>query len=491
MIWAELKSRSRIAAPLALLLLAGCIPPPQTGPKPSLREAQSLAAEQSLPTSAEAQWPGEDWWHDFGDPQLGALIDEGLRHSPDVAAAAARSRTAIGLAMEARGALLPTLDANGRAGWDKRSLNATFSKNIKEFLPQGWKETGQINADLGFDLDLWGRNRAALAAATSEAQAAAIDARLARLVLSTGIALAYFDLARLFEERDVRQAALDIRTATQDLVANRMANGLETRGSLRQAEAQVATARSELAAAEQAIALRRNQIAALLGAGPDRGLAVTRPALAEAEPNGLPEGVTTELVGRRPDIAAARARAEAAASRIRVARADFFPAIRLSALIGLESLGLNNLLKSDSTFGSVGPAVSLPVFHGGALRGRYRSASGGFEEAVADYDRTVLEAYREVADLVTSQRLVGQRLADARAALSASEEAYAIARLRYEGGLSDYLDVLAVEDRLLQARLAAAGLDAEARALEISLIRALGGGFGGGTQENGRNNPNG
>jgi NodT family efflux transporter outer membrane factor (OMF) lipoprotein len=193
--------------------------------------------------------------------------------------------------------------------------------------------------------------------------------------------------------------------------------------------------------------------------------------------SGLPAGVTTDLIGRRPDIAAARERVEAAASRIKVARADFFPAIRLNALIGLQSLGLDALFEKDSSFGSAGPAISLPIFHGGALKGRYTAARGTYDEAVADYDRTVLAAYQQVADAVTGQRLVGQRLGDARAALTASEEAYKIARLRYEGGLSNYLEVLTVEDRLLQARLAVAALDAEARSLDIGLIRALGGGF--------------
>lgn len=482
--------RSSIGAPIALLL-AGCVAAPDAGPKPELRSADSVAAQQSLPGSAEARWPQDGWWRDFGDAQLGALIEEGLQGSPDVASAAARYRKARGMVLEAWGGLLPTLDAEGSAGVDRRSLNTGFGEGIKQFLPRGWKETGQVSANLDFELDIWGRNRAALAAATSEARAAEIDARQARLILSTGIALSYFELAQLFEERDVRQAALNIRLASEKLVNDRMANGLETRGSLRQAQAEVATARASLTAAEQAIALRRNQIAALLGAGPDRGLAIDRPALTETDPAALPDDVTTDLVGRRPDIAAARARAEAAASRIRVARADFFPAIRLGALIGLQSQGLDRLFETDSTYGNAGPAISLPLFRGGELRGRYRYARGTYDEAVADYERAVIEAYREVADIVTSQKLVGEQLTEARTALEASEEAYSIARLRYQGGLSSYLDVLAVEDRMLQARLAVASLDADARALEINLIRALGGGFGNGADESGKDGSNG
>jgi outer membrane protein TolC len=151
--------------------------------------------------------------------------------------------------------------------------------------------------------------------------------------------------------------------------------------------------------------------------------------------------------------------------------------VRLSALFGVQALGLGNLFETDSTYGRAGPAISLPVFHGGAIQGQYRGARATYDEAVATYDQTVVTAYQQVADAVTSQRAATQRLADARAALAASQDAYDVARQRYEGGLSNYIDVLTVQDRLLQARLAVAGLGADLRSLDIALIRALGGGF--------------
>jgi NodT family efflux transporter outer membrane factor (OMF) lipoprotein len=381
------------------------------------------------------------------------------------------------MAQEARGATLPSLDVHGSVTEQKQSINLGYADQFKAFLRKGWHDFGDINATLGYDLDLWGKNRAALAAATSEERAAAIDARQARLMLATGIASAYVDLERLFEQRDVRQGELDVRLATQKLVAQRRANGLENRGSERQADAEVATARSALAAVDEQIALRRNQLAALVGAGPDRGLSIARPTLPVPPARGLPEGVTTDLVGRRPDIASARARVEAAASRIKVAHADFFPAIRLNALFGVQALGLGSLFENDSTYGHVGPAISLPIFHGGEIQGRYRGARASYDEAVADYDKTVLGAYQQVADAATSQRSASQRLSDARTALAASQDAYDVAQARYRGGLSNYLDVLEVQDRLLQAKLAVAGLNADLRSLDIALIRALGGGF--------------
>ncbi|MDD3797593.1 MAG: efflux transporter outer membrane subunit [Novosphingobium sp.] len=453
--------------------LGGCAAIPDLGPKPIPRAASDVAAERSFAGAGES-WPDDRWWTGYGDPQLDALIEEGLRNSPDMAAAAARFRKAVGYARQAGAPLLPSLDANGAVAVNKQSYNNGFPK---EFVPHGWLDTGDLSVSLGFDLDIWGRNRAALAAATSDVKAARYDTRQAQLALATGIADAYADLARLYEERDIQQATLDIRLASQKLVAERQRNGLETKGSVKQADANVSTARAALAAAQEAIALRSNQIAALVGAGPDRGLELQRPRLSAPAMRGLPADVTTELVVRRPDVAAALVRVEAAASRIRVARADFFPAIRLDALIGYQALGLDQLIEKDSVYGNAGPAISLPIFHGGAIGGQYRSARATYDEAVADYDKAVLAAYQQVADAVTSRSMLGQRLKDAREALTASQQALDIARLRYEGGLSSYIDVLNVEDRMLTAREAVAELEARAFTLDIALVRSLGGGF--------------
>ncbi|MFC3442506.1 efflux transporter outer membrane subunit [Sphingobium rhizovicinum] len=472
------------------LLLSACAAIPDLGPKPVVRAPDSVAAQQSLAAS-QAAWPGDGWWAAYGDPQLTALIEEGLRNAPDMAVASARFRQAQAMAQQAGAATLPSANLDASAAATKQSYNMGMPK---EFVPQGWLGTGRVALDLGFDLDLWGKNKAALAAATSDARAAEIDAQQAKLALTTGIADAYADLARLYDEAEIQQRTLDIRMASQKLVADRLKNGLETRGSARQADATVSSAKAQLAGAQLAIAVRQHQIAALIGAGPDRGLSITRPQPGKLAPLGLPADVTTNLVARRPDIAAALARTEAAARRIKVARADFFPAVRLSALVGLQSLGYNtlfanggavgsarpftgNLFEKDSLFGNAGPAISLPIFRGGSLQGQYRGARATYDEAVASYDKTVLAAYQQVADAVTTRRTLEQRLADARAAVAASQDAYGVAQKRYQGGLSTYLDVLTVEDQLLAARQSLAELEAGAFSTDIALIRALGGGF--------------
>jgi NodT family efflux transporter outer membrane factor (OMF) lipoprotein len=456
------------------VLLAACAPVPQLGARPEMRAADSFAASRTLaPTADASAWPADRWWTSYGDAQLSALIEEGLAGSPDLAAATARLRASQALAQQAGAALLPSVTAGGNAALTKQSYNNGIPP---AFVPKGWNDTGALNARLDFDLDLWGRNRASLAAATSEAEASRIDVEQARLVLSTNIATAYADLARLAAERQVQARALQLRSDTQKLVNDRVSTGLDTRAESKQADAAVPAARADLAATDEAIGLTRNRIAALLGKGPDRGRDIALPS-APTHAQGVPQGVTTDLIGRRPDIASARARVEAAASRIKVARADFYPSISLSGLIGLQSLGLSNLFKGTSSYGNVGPAVSLPIFRGGQLAGAYKGARANYDEAVASYDGTVASAYRDVADAVTSQNALVQRLAESRQSLSDTEQAYSVARQRYEGGLSTFLDVLSAEQAVLNARMTVADLEARAFTLDVALVRALGGGF--------------
>ncbi|MDB5688322.1 MAG: nodT [Sphingomonas bacterium] len=457
---------------LPLLLLAGCAPRAAIVASP--RSASALDTSRSF-AAPVTPWPETQWWRAYRDPQLDALVAEALANSPDVASAAARVRAAAAIVEQAGAARSPYLELNGQATLDKQSYNNGIPA---QFIPKGWNDAGRFTLGGNFDLDLWGRNRAALAAATSDAQAAQVDAAHATLLLATSIASSYADLARLFAERAVLARAVAIREESLTLNRGRYAAGLDNLGTQQLSATRAAAARADLAAAEEAIQLTRNRIAALVGAGPDRGLAVTEPRIAALHPQGLPERLSLDLVGRRPDIVAARLRSEAASSRIRSARATFYPNINLNALIGVQSLGLDRLVDGGSTIGSVGPAISLPIFGRGRLRGELRGAEARYDEAVASYDSALLGAVREVADAAASIRALEVRQHEAAAALAAAEGAYSIARQRYEGGLSTFLDVLTAEDALLDRRRASADLAARAFSLDVALARALGGGFG-------------
>jgi len=394
-----------------------------------------------------------------------------------MAQAQARVMKAAAAAGEARSAELPTLEGDGSYAEVKQSLNQGFPPEFAQYLPRGYHSSGYLALKFGYEFDFWGKNRAAIAAATSELHAAQADAAEARLALSTGIALGYADLGRLFAERDVAERSVKNKEETAGLVLRRVENGVDTRAELKEAEAGAPAARAQLAAVDEEIAQTRNRIAALMGAGPDRGIGIERPAALHIKAFGLPGELQAQLLGRRPDIVAARWRAEAAAKRIHVARAQFYPNINLSAYIGQQALVANLLFRSSSQIGSVGPAITLPIFEGGRLREQYRGARSDYEDAVASYDTSLVQALQELADAAASERALGVRLSESRAALAADEEAYKLIRLRYEGGLANYQSVLLAEDAVLQARVIVADLDARAFTLDVQLVQALGGGY--------------
>jgi NodT family efflux transporter outer membrane factor (OMF) lipoprotein len=456
-----------------LLLSTACASIPNLGAKPMPRAASDYASSASL-AGAQSNWPADGWWKRYGDAQLSELIDNALAGSPDLAAAAARMHTAQGYAQAAGAALKPSLDAFSQPELAKQSQNQAMPAAA---IPNGWNSQGSAGLSLSFDLDLWGKNRAAMRAARLDAEAARFELDEARLALTTGIASTYADLASLYAQRDSLETALDLRTQTAKLVQQRVKIGLDTEAQLKQATARISQARADIESTDEAIGLTKNALAALIGAGPDRGLSIERPSIGTLEAQGVPGDASTDLIGRRPDIAAARTQVEAAAQRIKEARAAFYPSINLTALIGFQAFGLGSLFNGGSQFGSVTPAVSLPLFHGGALQGQYRGRRGQYDEAVALYNRQVIEALRETADAVTSQKKLGIRLAESRRALADFEEANRLARQRYEHGLSTYLDVLSVEEGVLGARLTVAQLQTRAFTLDVQLVRALGGGF--------------
>ena len=453
-----------------MLLATACAAVPDLGPKPIVAAASDYESTRSL-AARQSDWPADGWWKKYHDPQLDRLIGEGIAGSPDLASAAARFRTAQGLAQQAGSALLPSLDAAGSVDYQKQSRNSGLP------APGGWNATGTAAVSLNFDLDLFGKNRAALRAARKDAEGARFELEESRLLLTTGIASAYADLAALYAQRDSLGQALDIRQQTYRFVKARYDAGLETIDSVRQAEARIPQTRSDLAATDEAIMLDKHALAALVGQGPDRALTIDRPAVGALQAQGIPADASIDLIGRRPDIAAARMRVEAAADRIKEARAAFYPNINIGALVGLQSLGLGSLFAGGSSFASVSPAVTLPLFHGGALQGQYRGRRGQYDEAVAQYDGRVIQALRETADTLTSEQQLAERLGQSRSALAAYEDALRVARGRYEQGLTTYLTVLTAQESVVTARLAVAQLETRSFNLDVQLVRALGGGF--------------
>lgn len=460
--------------PLTMSGLAACAP--DLGPRPEPIPVQDYATRQSFDAPL-SDWPTADWWKAYGDSQLDSLMDEALAGAPDLKIAQARLRQADAIAQQSGADLGPTLTANGSASETRSTLNQGFPSTFKSYLPHGWHSEGKLTGDLDYELDLFGQNRAAFAAATSDAQAAQIDVAAARLSISSGVATAYANLLQLAADRQAVLDALRVRQQSADLVAQRLEQHLENTGALSQAQSRVHSAQADLDRLDGRLVLARNQLAALLGKGPDRGLDMALPAHVTIAPFGAPSALAANLLGRRPDIVAARLRAQAAASRIDVAHAAFYPNIDLTGSIGKQSLGIGDLFRPDSTMGQIGPAISLPIFDGGRIEGQYRGARADYDEAVATYDKTLTTALREVADALANERELAKELGHARAALASSEDAYRVASQRYKAGLSRYLDVLTAEDTLVQQRREVADLQAGNFTQDVALVQALGGGF--------------
>ncbi len=459
---------------LLTVLLGACaqIPPDEknlSAPK-NIGDYQTSASFNATPTA----WPEANWWTQYGDPQLDTLIKEALSASPDIAIALARVRQAEASTQISGAKLLPQLGATASVTEQQQSYNYL---SPAAFTPQGWNDYGMAALDLKWEIDFWGKNRAGLAAATSDLEARRADQAQASLMISTSVASSYSELARLFATRATSEQAVIVRKKTAELFTERYQNGMENLGSVRQAEAGLADAQQLLLLVEEQIGLQRNRLAALMGAGPDRGLSITEPKLKLNRDFGLPKELSANLLGRRPDIVATRLQAQAQASRIDQKQADFYPNVNLMGLIGFQSLGLNVLTQNGSTVGSVGPAIYLPIFTGGRLTGELRGARAQYEEAVGNYNQTIVKALQDVADAALSKKSLSPRLLKIEQAVAAATDAYRVARERYEGSLSSYLEVLTAEDAMLNNMRLLTDLQSRAFTLDIALTRALGGGY--------------
>jgi len=478
----ELSGRLKIVGMAALLsmFLTGCAAIPDMGALKMPRfdfTSFSLSPQKKAPIVTSALQG--DWWAQYNDPQLDNLMVAALAQSPSLAEATARLAKADAEAQVAGAARLPSINADGSYAKQRQSYNNGTPANA---IQKGFNDSVRAAVNFDYELDFWGKNKNAVAAATSDAQAAALDSAQARIVLTTSIAAAYADYARLQAELDAANDTLDVRSKTASLFDERLKNGLENEGGVEQANANKAGAEAEVAALEEQVALSKNALAALVGATPDKAAQITAPKISNIHSFGVPETIPSDLLGRRPDLMAARLKLEAAADRIKVARAGFYPDINLTAYLGHQSVDLGTFMKSGSLIGSFGPAIHLPIFEGGALRGAYRGARADYDIALAQYDAAVIEALHQTADAITSLKALDVRTKKTKAARDAAERAYNVANDRYRGGLSTFLEVLTAEDTLITNRRAMADIRARGFALDVALIKALGGGYQPNTQ---------
>lgn len=452
-----------------MALLGGCAS--SSGIAPS--KAQTIAAQTLAPADTPAPPLALDdspWWQAFGDSQLNALVDSALAHNPSLRLAQARVAKAQSFSDVADAGLLPQVNA---------SLDATRQKYtavgmVPPPLAGSINESGTLQLSAGWELDFFGKYQAALQSALGQVRAAQAEAAAARMLLAANVTRQYFALARIQAQLDVAERTLAQRTQTLRLVQDRVNAGLDTQLELRSAESALPEARLQMEQLREQQALARNAIAALVST-PNTALALEKTAQAAIKPIASSSTIALDLVGRRPDVVAARARIEAATQDVAHARTQFYPNINLNAFAGWSSIGLEKLTQANSEQWGVGPAIRLPLFDAGRLRANLRSKTADLDAAVESYNAQVIDAVRDVSDQLASQRAIALQQAEQAQALRSDEAAYSIALQRFEAGLGNYLQVLSAETAVLAQRRA--GVDLQARVLDtqVQLIRALGG----------------
>ncbi len=477
------KSRTRALTLLSVLmaaLVAGCANLAHIEPqaKPLLLPLTAIEAAGTTETTTTAatkiNWPGDHWWQTYGVTELDSMIDQALLQAPSLKIAEARIRRASADAglVEASSKLQITgvIDATYER----------FSKNGMVPPPFGGTSQSVNNANLNmsFALDFFGRNRALLDAAIGQLAASKADAQSARVILAASVAKTYFNLARLLAQQNLAQASLNLREQTRQLVQQRVTGGLDTNVDLRQAESALPGTRLEIAQLDEQITLGRNQLAVLIGVAPDATKTIA-PQLTSIPNLALPASIPAELLGRRADLVAARARVEATTGTITATKAAFYPNINLIAFAGFGSIGLSHWIDAGSAQYGIGPAITIPIFAGGRLRATLAAHTADYDAAVESYNKMLLDALRDVADQIASTQSVAVQTNEQRDAQAAVEAAYALVKQRYQAGLTNYLVVLTAENTVLTQRRQATDLKARALDLNVNLNRALGGGFGG------------
>uniref|UniRef100_UPI00313B6550 efflux transporter outer membrane subunit n=1 Tax=unclassified Cupriavidus TaxID=2640874 RepID=UPI00313B6550 len=433
-------------------------------------------ARQSLPDE-HGRWPTLAWAQQFGDPQLPALIDEALRGSPTIDAAMARIAKARAYVGEADAARYPNV--SGSYSWTR----ARLSDNSLVPPPYGgsWQNLNNAFAHASWDLDLWGKQREGFRQAVSQEKATEAEAEAVRIALAASVASAYNQLARLYALHDIQAREVDNRQDIGDVTERRVRAGLDTDVERQTAHGEASTTQSTVSGLDGQILAVRYQLAALLGAGPDRGQRIARPTFAGLDTGTpvmtLPDNLPADLVSRRPDIVAAYWQVDAALHGVKVTKAEFYPDINLSVDAGLSALGWGRFLQTSSRQLIAGPAIHLPIFDAGALRSQLKGNYADVDASVAHYDRTLIDALSDVASQVARIRAADRQLVDARQALDAQTTAYRLALIRYRAGLIEQLTLLRADDNRLAAETAVVNLEMDRRDMQIALIHALGGGF--------------
>ncbi|NGX37996.1 MAG: Outer membrane protein OprM [Chlamydiae bacterium] len=459
---------------LSLFLVGGCVKIPidearcQMMPVPHLDEVTEELFTQG-------DFPDEDWWEMFDDPQLSHLICHALAENPTLQRVEARVRAAEAEAKIKKSYLLPTLGFSADLDWQYlnkndfyRAFTPMFPSNITEY---------EIDVNFYYEFDFWGKNRNIYRAAIGMAKAEEAERQNAILALSTSVASVYFKLQGQLKKLQILKEERHVLTRLFELTKLRQENALDNSSQRLNAEEQLFVINKNILFADQKIALSKHMLNLLLGEGPDTCETVKRVSLSKEMEFPLPENISSNLIARRPDLMAHIWRVEATAHLVGAAKADFYPRVDLCALAGLDSVFFSKLFSWSSRAASVKPAFHLPIFTAGRLKAHLRARQAEFEETIFAYNDAVLRAVKEVADQLIILKTTDESLKVETMLVQNKLQNRRLMSLRYEHAVSNLLELLDTQDAFLQEEFKRIQFQYKRSIAAVHLIKTLGGGY--------------
>ena len=452
-------------------LLAGCtVGPDYKRPDAPVPEAWKEAAGKWKTAEPKDQLPRGRWWDVFEDPALSALEDQMEVSNQSIAQAEAQVRAATAITRGARSANLPTVTTSPSAsrsqGAQGRSSGGTTSPTANFY---------QLPVDASWEIDLFGRIRRSVESGVASEQAAGAQLEAVRLSMQAQLATLWFALHGLDAQQKLLAENVAGYEKALELTTNRYRQGVVSGVDVAQAKTQLESTRAQLTELGISRAQLEHAIAVLLGKAPS-SFAVPVSALA-ARPPSIPLGLPSGLLEMRPDVAAAERRMAAANAQIGVATAAYYPTLTLSGAAGYQASSLTDFFTLPHRFWSLGPAFLATLFDGGRRKAATAQATASYDATVASYRNTVLGALQEVEDALVAVRLLEVEAAQQAEAVAAARKALAIAKSRYQVGVTTYLEVVTAQIVALSVERTAVDLATRRMTASVNLVRALGGGW--------------
>lgn len=467
----SLRTASAAAAALFAMCVAGCtVGPKYVRPAADVPDAYKEMGDWKPSQPADTADKGK-WWEVYQDPQLNALEEQISVSNQTLKIAQAQFDAARAAVRVSRSGLFPAVTANPQGGHFHESSNRSSSTSL---APTEFSDY-QVPFDASYEVDVWGRVRRTVEASRSEAQATAADLANVELSLRAELALDYFQLRGLDAQKSLLDSTVTSYQKALDLTQQQYNGGLTSAVTVAEAQTILETTRAQdqdvgvqRAAFEHAIAVLVGKPAAQVSLAP-RPLTVPPPA--------IPPGLPSQLLERRPDIAAAERRMQEANAQIGVAKAAYYPTITLSGAGGFESGALSTLIQGPSGFWSLGANALETIFDAGRRRGVTEEAIAGYNQNVASYRQTVLTAFQSVEDNLAALRILEEEAATEDAAVKAAEHSLSLSLTRYRGGVTSYLEVTTAQTVALSDEVTAVNILTRRMTASVSLVKAIGGGW--------------